>query len=152
MWATTARAAFSYFPISIAITTIPRSPLSNTSGTLFIIEKTIWVFLEFQFYGADSPFRSLLPISLLKSLQTHIHQNHGWKQSEGSREKPANEGNVVVVHTDMGILLFDQQTGSRGYFWNSNNRLYFENPSPSEPAVCFPFDCLRLAMSQFRTI
>lgn len=90
----------------------------------------------------DSPLRSLLPISLLKSLQTHIHQNHGWQQSEESREKPTNEGNVAVVHTDMGILLFDPQTGSREYFWNSKSRLYFANPSPCEPAVSIPFGAL----------
>ena len=132
---------FFFFPISIEITTIPQFRLSNTNGILFIIEIIIWVFLELRFYRADSSLRSLLPISLLKSLQMHIHQNHGWKQSERSRETPTNEGNVVVVHTDMGILLFDQQTGSREYFCNSKSRLHFENSSACEPTVSIFYMC-----------
>lgn len=60
----------------------------------------------------DGPLRSLLPISLIKSLQTHIHQNHGLTKSSKQVENQKEAGNVVVVHTDMGILLFDRQKGS----------------------------------------
>lgn len=74
-------------------------------------------YLGLNYYGylilcIDSPFRSHLPLQFLSFLKQSIHQHHQLIQNSIQVDTRGDVENVLVVHSNTGILIIDRRSGS----------------------------------------
>lgn len=115
-------------------------------------ELIIWVWIITVILCIDSPFRSHLPLQFLSFLKQSIHQHHQLIQNSIQVDTRGDVENVLIVHSNTGILIIDRRSGSIVFWWFPIIDLISDIPLASQKSYFFLFDMIVKIYDQFRSL